>query len=608
MPPIEDYAFVGETHSAALVSRTGSIDWLCLPRFDAPASFAALLDPENGGHWSIGPAGRARISRNYRGNTLILETRFETDEGTAVLVDCLPVEGGVEPPTPHRAPSEAVVVRRVGGVKGSVRMHMDYRPRFDYGSITPWFRRHYDAVEAVGGPDALDLVATVDIDLRPGSATADFVVEEGETVSFLASYHPSYESMPTWAATDSHKLISATERYWEEWAAQCTYEGEWRDEVLRSLLTLKGLTFSPSGGIAAAATTSLPERIGGLRNWDYRHCWLRDATFTLDVLLELGHKKEAAQWRDWLLRVVAGDPQDLQIMYGLIGERRLNEIELDWLAGYEDSRPVRIGNGAYRQFQLDVYGEVLDSLYSSRRAGLEPSGDAWELQKSIVDFVCEKWREPDEGIWEVRSGPRHFVHSKVMAWVAVDRAVKTVEEFGRDGDVESWRRTRAAIKAEVMEKGVKQGRFVRAYDDDELDGSLLMLPLVGFVTATDDVMRTTIEAIEDELMEDGFVLRYRTDRVEDALPPGEGTFLMCTFWLVDCLVLLGRQDEARELFERLLSVRNDLGLLSEQYDPRAGRLLGNFPQAFSHVSLVASAMALETAGRSRSVARGQRGV
>jgi GH15 family glucan-1,4-alpha-glucosidase len=605
MTRIEDYAFIGDTNSAALVSRAGSIEWMCLPRFDAPACFAAILDPNKGGHWAIEPASDTRTSRTYRGDTLILETWFETEDGAAVLVDCLPIEKGSGPSAPQKAPSEAVVVREIRGERGRVRMRMDYRPRFDYGAIAPWFRLHDGVVEAVGGPYALDLVADIDLDLGSESVSAEFVVEQGDTFSFLASYRPSYQQMSTWAVPDVPDLIVTTERFWEEWAAKCHYQGPWRDEVMRSLLTLKALTYSPSGGVAAAATTSLPERIGGLRNWDYRHCWLRDATFTLDVLLEQGYTREASEWRDWLLRTVAGNPDALQIMYGLIGERRLHEIKLTWLDGYEGSRPVRIGNAAFEQFQLDVYGEVLDAMYSSLRAGIEPSEDAWKLARTFVSFVCNNWTNPDEGIWEVRSEQRHFVHSKVMAWVAVDRAVKMVEEFGREGDLEEWARARDTIRADVMERGVAHGRFKRAYDDEELDACLLMLPLVGFIDAKDDVMRSTIEAIEEELMVDGFLLRYRTDRVEDALPPGEGTFLMCTFWLVDCLVLLGRRDDAHELFERVLSVRNDLGLLAEQYDPDTGRQLGNFPQAFSHVALIASAMALETAGRAPSVARGR---
>jgi len=604
---IEDYALVGDTSSCALVSTSGSLEWLCFPRFDSPASFASLLDSETAGRWSIHPAESAQVSRRYVGDTLILETTFETDEGAVALTDCLPIELGFAPREPRTIAEEHVVVRQVRGVRGRVEMRMHYAPKFDYGSISPWFRTGDGVVEAVGGPDALDLIASVDLAVGAESVTASFAVEEGQTESFLVAYHPSYRPAHSWKAMDCDALLANTARFWEEWAARCTYQGRWRPEVMRSLLTLKALTFAPSGGVVAAATTSLPEKIGGPRNWDYRYCWLRDATFTLDILLEKGYTEEAAGWRDWLLRAVAGDPQDLQIMYGLLGERRLHEIELDWLAGFEGSRPVRIGNAAFQQFQLDVYGEVLDALYSARRAGIEASADAWKLQESLVDFVCKKWREPDEGIWEVRSGRRHFVHSKVMAWVAVDRAIKTVEEFGREGEVANWRKTREAIRSEIMERGVTNGRFKRAYDDDTLDASLLMLPLVGFIEAGDDVMRSTIEAIERELVSDGFVHRYRTEVVDDGLEPGEGTFLMCSFWLVDCLVLLGRHDDALALFDRLIAIRNDVGLLGEQYDPHERRMLGNFPQAFSHVALIASAVALETAGAGQSVSRGRKG-
>ena len=602
---IEDYALIGDTSSAALVSSTGSIDWLCLPWFDSPAAFAAILDEDIGGHWSIRPVSEAQTSRRYRGETLILETRFETDDGTVELVDCLPLESEAGVVAPQTASGEHVVVRQVRGVHGTVDMRMEYRPRFDYGSITPWFRTARGVVEAVGGPDALDLVASVNLSVEQESVVADFILEPGQTVSFLASYHPSHKPAHPWNVGDGDALIAETARFWEQWAGRCSYGGRWRDEVMRSLLTLKALTFRPSGGVVAAATTSLPEKIGGSRNWDYRYCWLRDATFTLDVLLEHGYTEEATEWRDWLLRAAAGDPDDLQIMYGLIGERRLHEVELDWLAGYEGSRPVRIGNAAFQQLQLDVYGEVIDALYSARRAGIEASPDAWRLQTALVDSVCEKWTEPDEGIWEVRSGREHFVHSKVMAWVALDRAIKTVEEFGRDADAARWIKTRDAIRAEIMKQGVARGRFKRAYDDDSLDASLLMLPLVGFIDAKDDVMRKTIEGIENELVVDGFVHRYRTDRVDDGLEPGEGAFLLCSFWLVDCLVLLDRHDDALALFERLIKVRNDVGLLAEQYDATLGRMIGNIPQAFSHVALVTSAFSLERAGSLRHVTRGR---
>jgi GH15 family glucan-1,4-alpha-glucosidase len=604
---IEDYALIGDTSSGGLVSITGSIEWLCLPRFDSPASFASLLDSESGGHWSIHPVNLAQVSRRYVGDTLILETAFETDEGSVVIIDCLPVELGFAQSEPRTIAEEHVVVRQVRGQRGRVEIRMDFEPRFDYGNVTPWFRTGDGLVEAVGGPDALDLVASIGLDVSSDSVTASFTVEDGQTESFLVAYHPSYRPAHLWKPSDCDALLANTARFWEQWASRCTYRGQWRPEVMRSLLTLKALTFAPSGGVVAAATTSLPEKIGGPRNWDYRFCWLRDATFTLDALLEQGYTDEAAGWRDWLLRAAAGDPEDLQIMYGLVGERRLHEIELDWLAGYEGSRPVRIGNAAFQQLQLDVYGEVLDALYSARRAGIEASEDAWRLQRALVDFVCEKWKEPDEGIWEVRSRKRHFVHSKVMAWVAVDRAVKTVEEFGRAGDAAHWKSTRDAIRSEIMQRGVTSSRFKRAYDDDNLDASLLMLPLVGFIDATEDVMRSTIEALERDLVIDGLVHRYKTEFVDDGLEPGEGTFLMCSFWLVDCLVLLGRHDDALALFKRLLALRNDVGLLGEQYDPHSRRMLGNFPQAFSHVALIASAVALETTGRGRIVTRGRKG-
>jgi GH15 family glucan-1,4-alpha-glucosidase len=561
---IEDYALIGDASSGGLVSISGSIEWLCLPRFDSPASFASLLDSESGGHWSIHPVKPAQVSRRYVGDTLILETALETEEGRVVISDCLPIELGFAPSEPGTIAEEHVVVRQVRGQRGTVEMRMEFQPRFDYGNVTPWFRIGDGVVEAVGGPDALDLVASIDLDVGSDSVTASFTIEDGQTESFLSAYHPSYRPAHSWKPSDCDALLANTARFWEQWASRCTNRGQWRPEVMRSLLTLKALTFAPSSGVVAAATTSLPEKIGGPRNWDYRFCWLRDATYTLDVLLEEGYTDEAAGWRDWLLRAVAGDPQDLQIMYGLVGERRLHEIELDWLAGYEGSRPVRIGNAAFQQLQLDVYGEVLDALYSARRAGIEASDDAWRLQRALVDFVCEKWKEPDEGIWEVRSRRRPFVHSKVMAWVALDRAVKTVEEFGRAGDAAYWKSTRDAIRSEIMQRGVASGRFKRAYDDDNLDASLLMLPLVGFIDATEDVMRSTIEAIERELVIDGLVRRYRTEFVDDGLEPGEGTFLMCSFWLVDCLVLLGRDDDALALFKRLLALRNDVGLLGEQ--------------------------------------------
>jgi GH15 family glucan-1,4-alpha-glucosidase len=603
---IEDYAFLSDTHSAALVSRDGSIDWLCLPRFDSPSIFAALLDGERGGYWRIAPSQSVtEVQRRYRGDSFVLETIFTTSTGTICVVDCLALEKRSDPTDVHRVIPEEVLVRVVRGLSGTVPVRMDYRPRFDYGSVVPWFRARHGCIEAVGGPTALDLVASIPLELGEFEISADFEVSEGESVSFLTSYHLSHIERPPRPIEDCADLIGNTESFWSAWARRCTYEGPLREQIIRSLVTLKGLTFSPSGGLVAAATTSLPEQLGGPRNWDYRYCWLRDATFTLDVLLEQGYTLEAEAWRDWLLRAVAGDPEDMQIMYGVLGERRLYEVELD-LDGYEASRPVRIGNAAHEQFQLDVYGEVMDSFHSARRAGLSTPEQAWELEKLIVEFVCERWQEPDEGIWEVRSGPQHFVHSKVMAWVAMDRGIKAIENFGLEGPVDHWRDVREEIRREVMDKGVNPARgcFQRGYDDEEMDASLLVLPIVGFIEADDPLMLRTIEAVEEDLLVDGFVLRYRSHETADGLPPGEGTFLMCSFWLVDCLALLGRIEEANQMFERAAGVANDLGLLSEQYDPSDKRLLGNFPQAFSHVALVTSALALTTRAESRTIHRG----
>ncbi|MBA2273542.1 MAG: glycoside hydrolase family 15 protein [Actinobacteria bacterium] len=590
---IEDYALIGDTHSAALVSLGGSIDWLCLPRFDSPSCFGALLDEQEGGRWRIAPQSEAvSVRRSYRPNSLVLETIFDSPEGSVRLTDCLPLESGTLPDSPREIHTQDVIVRVVDGLSGSVPMGMDFSPRFDYGHIVPWFTRQDNAIEAVGGPDALRLAADASLTLEPGGATADFVVKQGDRFGFIARYHSSHVPAEYVDIETCHELIDRTDKFWRGWTHICDYTGEYRDEVLRSLLTLKALTYSPTGGIVAAATTSLPEAIGGVRNWDYRYCWLRDATFTLDVLLEHGYTSEAREWRDWLHTAVAGDPDDLQIMYGVMGERRLVELELGWLAGYEGSKPVRVGNAAVDQFQLDVHGEVMDSMHSARRAGIATPQKAWDLEKEIIEHVCAHWQEPDEGIWEVRSGRRHFVHSKVMAWVALDRAVSAVEMFGLNGPVERWKRTSDHIKEEVMAKGVGRNGtcFVRAFGADEMDASLLVLPLVGFVDANEAKMQDTIDVIQKELMtRDGLVRRYNSDKAPDGLPPGEGMFLLCSFWLVDCLVLLDRRAEAKEIFERLLALCNDVGLLAEQYDPQLERQVGNFPQAFSHVALATSA-------------------
>ena len=604
-PFIEDYAFLSDMESGALVSRSGSVDWLCCPRFDSPSSFCALLGDESAGRWLIAPAtGVTSTSRSYRGDSFVLETIFETDEGSVLLIDCLALEEHSRPNEPRAVFPEHIFVRMVVGLTGRVPMRMDYRPRFDYGAIVPWFRHHDGSVEAVGGPDALDLVASIPLEVGSGAVEVDCEVGAGDEVAFLMAYHRSHLEAPVPDPANARALIEGTAGFWQEWADRCRHEGAWRDQVVRSLLTLKSLTYAPSGGVVAAPTASLPEEIGGSRNWDYRYCWLRDATFTLDALLDHGYSAEAREWRDWLLRTVAGDPEEMQIMYGVLGERRLIEFELP-LRGYADSQPVRIGNAAYAQFQLDVYGELMDSFHSGRRAGLETPAHAWELEKKIVDHVCRCWQEPDDGIWEVRSGAAHFVHSKVMAWIAIDRGIKAIEMFGADGPVDEWKDTRARIRQEIFERGVDENRrrFKRTYDDPELDASLLMLPLVGFIDATDEIMANTIAGVEQELVVDGFVRRYRTEKVDDGLPPGEGTFLMCSFWLVDCLVLLGRQDEARAHFERLVATGNDLHLFAEQYDSSSKRLLGNFPQAFSHVALVTSAAAL-SAGKARGLRRG----
>jgi len=578
---IEDYALLGDTHTAALVGMDGSIDWLCLPRFDSGACFASLLGDARHGRWRLSPVDRvARTRRRYRPGTLILETEFETEAGAVRLIDFMPPR--------DRNPD---VVRIVEGLRGQVRLHMDLVVRFDYGSIVPWVRTIDGVLRAIGGPDSLYLHTPIETRGEQLSTVADFVVSEGDRIPFVLAWHPSHERPA--GPVDPERALTETEAWWQDWSGRCTYAGPWREQVLRSLITLKALTYAPTGGIMAAATTSLPEAMGGVRNWDYRHCWLRDATFTLYSLMAAGYREEASAWRDWLLRAVAGDPAHLQIMYGPAGERRLTEVELDWLPGYEGSAPVRIGNAAVNQLQLDVYGEVMDTLHQARRIGIDSDDFASALQQHLLEFLETGWSQPDEGIWEVRGPRRHFTHSKVMAWVAVDRAVKDIEGYGLAGDVRRWKRLRETIHAEVCEKGYDPRRrsFVQYYGGPELDASLLMIPLVGFLPPTDERVRATVEAVERELTHEGFVMRYRTSesRHVDGLPAGEGVFLACTFWLADNYWLLGRLDEARRLFERLLSVCNDVGLLSEQYDPSARRLLGNFPQAFSHVSLINTA-------------------
>ena len=581
---IEDYAVIGDLQTAALVGRDGSIDWLCLPRFDSPACFAALLDTAEAGHWSVAPVSGGRTSRRrYRGDSLVLESEWDTPEGTVRVVDLMPVRG-----------QAADVVRIVEGVSGRVRVRSELRLRFDYGSVVPWVRHTGSSMAAVAGPDAVRLVATVPLHGEGGATLADFEVSAGDCVSFVLTWSPSYEPEP--AAVDPAGALSGTEAFWASWMEQCTYDGQWPEAVRRSLLTLKALTYAPTGGIVAAVTTSLPEQLGGSRNWDYRYCWLRDATFTLQALLGSGFVDEARAWREWLLRAVAGDPADLQIMYGLDGSRRLPEYELPWLAGYEGASPVRIGNGAADQYQLDVWGEVLDGLHVARESGLGSSEEGWDLQRALMDFLEGHWDEPDNGLWEVRGPQRHFVHSKVMAWAGTDRMVKAVEHFGLDGPVDRWRGLRAQIHAEVCERGwdADKQSFTQTYGSPELDAALLLVPRVGFLPWDDERVTGTVRAVERELLQDGFVRRYRTEAGVDGLHGEEGAFLACSFWLVDALHGLGRTTDARALFERLLSLRNDVGLLAEEWDPVAGRQVGNFPQAFSHEPLVVTATELSS--------------
>ncbi|MCB2021877.1 MAG: glycoside hydrolase family 15 protein [Burkholderiaceae bacterium] len=580
--PIEDYALIGDCHAAALVGRDGSIDWACLPRFDSGACFAALLGDPGHGRWLIAPSGETRaVQRRYLDGTLVLETTFETAGGAVRLLDCMP---------PARDRRD--IVRVVEGVRGTVAMRMELVIRFDYGSVVPWVRRVGDAVLATAGPDSLELRATVPTHGENMTTVAAFDVAAGERVSFTLNHHPSHEKGPP--PIDAETALAATERDWRQWSRHCTSDGPWRDAVVRSLLTLKALTYAPSGGIIAAPTTSLPEQAGGVRNWDYRYCWLRDATFTLNALLLAGYKDEAIAWREWLLRAAAGRPEDLQVLYGITGERRLDERELDWLPGYQGAAPVRVGNAAVDQLQLDVYGEVMDTLHLARCAGLDPESSAWRIQCALLSFLESNWQEPDEGIWEIRGPRRHFTHSKVMAWVAFDRAVKAVERFGLDGPVERWRKLRDEIHAEVCESGfdAERNTFVQSYETKCLDASLLLIVLVGFLPAEDERVRGTVEAIERELVVDGLVQRYATTAALDGLPPGEGVFLPCSFWLADNLHLIGREQEARALFERLLELRNDVGLLAEEYDPRSGHMLGNFPQALTHMALVNTARLL----------------
>ena len=578
---LEDYALIGDGHTAALVSRAGSIDWLCWPRFDSGACFAALLGTADNGRWLVAPVAdggvEVKTTRRYRGETLILETDFETPEGAVTLIDFMP---------PGNGWSE--LVRIVVGKRGTVRMEMELILRFDYGFSVPWVSQltHESGIKAIAGPDTVILRTPVPLEGENMRTVAQFEVKAGERVPFSMAYATSHKRVPP--PRDAHSALARTENFWAEWSARGTVEGRWAGPIRRSLITLKALAYEPTGGVVAAPTTSLPEQLGGTRNWDYRYCWLRDATITLLALMRGGYYDEARAWREWLGRVMAGSPSQLQIMYGLAGERRLPEIELDWLPGYEGAKPVRVGNNAVGQLQLDVYGEVMNALHLARVGGLQADETAWSIQCAMLEHLETIWTEPDEGIWETRGGRQHFTFSKVMAWVAFDRAIRSAEQFGLPGPLDHWRALRETIHASICERGFNPqlNSFTQVCGGTDLDASLLLLPLVGFLPASDPRIVGTVAAVERELLCEGFVMRYRTSEFDDGLPPGEGTFLACSFWMVDNLALQGRMDDARNMYERLLSLANDVGLLSEEYDPIAGRLVGNFPQAFSHVALV----------------------
>jgi GH15 family glucan-1,4-alpha-glucosidase len=580
---IEDYAIVGNRTSAALVGSDGSIDWLCFPRFDSPACFAALLGAPENGRWLIAPKStETRVTRRYRPGTLILETEFHTPEGTVVLTDCM-----------QRRGISSDVLRHLKCTAGSVPMHMELCIRFNYGETVPWVVRLADGrLRAIAGPDRLVLQTTVAHHGANFKTVADFEMREGSEIPFVLTWEESFR--PLSDQPDISSAISAIEHEWKQWSARCNVEGEYSEAVLRSLITLRALEDSETGGIVAAATTSLPEIIGGERNWDYRYCWLRDSTFTLYALMESGYREEASAWREWLMRAIAGAPDQMQIMYALAGERRLQEYELTNLSGYENSKPVRIGNAAANQLQLDVFGEVLDSLFQSRRRGLPAGQNLWEMELALAKNLEKMWNQPDEGIWEVRGGPRHFTWSKVMAWVGFDRAVRTMEEFGAPGPIDRMRKAREAVRHEIETKGFDTGlgAFVQSFGSKDLDASVLLIPVVGFLKPDDPRVKSTVACIEQKLMREGFVERYDSGTRVDGLSGREGVFLPCSFWLADNYVLQGQPHKAVQLFERLLALRNDVGLLSEEYDPENKRLLGNFPQAFSHVALINTALNL----------------
>ena len=582
--PIEDYALIGDGKTAALVAKDGAIDWLCLPRFDSAACFAALLGTADHGSWRIAPQRAApRVQRAYRGDTLILETIFTMPEGEVALIDLMPF-----------GQSGSHIIRRVEGRRGQVAMGLRLKLRFGFGSSSPWVTSETDehSIVAIAGPDLVTLRGPVALQIRDFAIIASFTVQAGQSMTFVMSHSPSH--LPPPPPFDAEAALVATEESWRAWSAKCRYDGPRKDAVLRSLILLKALIYEPTGGIVAAPTTSLPEQLGGSRNWDYRFCWLRDATLTLMALMGGGYYQEAQAWRDWLHRSIAGSAEDLQIMYGVAGERHLLEWEVDWLPGYQGAKPVRVGNAASEQLQLDIYGEVMDALHQARASGLGVLPSAWKLQVSILEHLETLWQQPDDGIWEVRGGRKHFVHSKVMAWVAFDRAVQDIERYKLPGPLDRWRKVRDDIHADVCKHGFNtvKNSFTQSYGVTDLDASLLLIPIVGFLPPDDERVQATVAAIERELVVGGFVLRYRTESGADGLPSGEGAFLACSFWLAENYALQGRQTDAKELFDRLLSLRNDVGLISEEYDPKAGRLVGNFPQAFSHLGLVNTALVL----------------
>jgi GH15 family glucan-1,4-alpha-glucosidase len=581
---IEDYALIGDCETAALVGLDGSIDWLCWPRFDSDACFAALLGTPEHGRWLLTPcAADAKVTRRYREDTLILETRFETEEGSVCIIDFMP---------PRDRASD--LVRIVVGERGQVAMRTELVIRFGYGTAVPWVTHiAEDTWRAIAGPDMLLLRTPAQMRGENLKSVADFVVNEGESVPFVLRYAPSH--LPDVELADPQKALARTERFWSEWVHKGRQRAQWPDVVTRSLITLRALIYAPTGGIVAAPTTSLPERIGGERNWDYRFCWLRDATLTLLALMDAGYYDEAVAWREWLLRAIAGTPGQMQIMYGVAGERRLSEWEVSWLPGYEDSKPVRVGNAAHCQLQLDVYGEVMDALHQARAGGISQSESAWAMQRELLAHLEEIWQKPDCGLWEVRGPPQHFTHSKIMAWVAFDRGIKDAEEYGLKCQIERWRKIRDRIHDEICERGydAKRNCFVQSYGSRLLDASLLQIPELGFLPPDDPRVLGTIRAIEERLLHDGFVMRYDTEETEDGLPPGEGVFIACSFWLANAYAMTGRHEEAQIMFDRLLALANDVGLLAEEYDPAARRLIGNFPQGFSHLSLIVTAFNLK---------------